>query len=197
MPHVLVVCTGNICRSPIAEGFLRAAFERRLGPQAPAVTSAGLVARDGNAAEPEAVRAAAEHGVDISDHAARRLTGRMMAEADLVICMTSGHRDRIVEALPDALARTFTLKELVFLLESLPDPAAHAPADRLSERVAAAHELREHSDRPVDEDIGDPLGLSIPAFRATAIELEGLCTRLADGLFPEREERRAAGHGGA
>ncbi|HEY3023853.1 MAG TPA: hypothetical protein VGK11_09480, partial [Actinomycetota bacterium] len=73
MAQVLLVCTGNICRSPMAEALLRSALERRLGGRTPSIGSAGTIARDGAPAMPEAVEAAAELGVDVSGHSARRL----------------------------------------------------------------------------------------------------------------------------
>ena len=75
MSEILVVCTGNICRSPMAEGFLRAALVERLGEAAPVVTSAGTAGWDGSGAMDESIRAAQERGVDIRAHLARRLHG--------------------------------------------------------------------------------------------------------------------------
>ena len=74
MTSILVICTGNICRSPISEGLLRNALQRRFGPAAPDVSSAGTSGLEGSGAMPESVQAAAELGVDISSHVARRLT---------------------------------------------------------------------------------------------------------------------------
>ena len=136
MTSILVVCTGNICRSPISEGLLRDALERRFGAAAPDVSSAGTSGLEGSGAMPESVRAAAELGVDISGHVARRLTATMAEEADLLLCMASEHRAVIAPA-PDLDDRAFTLKELVRLLETLPPPAAEAGAGSLPDRVAA------------------------------------------------------------
>ena len=71
MTMVLVVCTGNVCRSPITEGLLRAAFAERLGPDVLEVASAGTMGWTGSGAHPRSIRAASERGVDISDHRAR------------------------------------------------------------------------------------------------------------------------------
>ncbi|MFB3737719.1 MAG: low molecular weight phosphatase family protein [Candidatus Velamenicoccus archaeovorus] len=198
MPLVLAVCTGNICRSPIAEGFLRSAFDRRLGPDAPEVRSAGLIAQDGAPAEPGSVRAAGELGVDISAHAARRLTEATIREALLVLGMAAEHRSAVVAAVPEAAPRTFTLRELVALLEALAVRDLAAPAG-LAGRVAAAHALRraDPSLRPALDDVPDPLGLSLPAFRSTARELADLCSRLVDGLVGAPDQRTVAGGRGA
>ena len=182
MAFILVVCTGNVCRSPIAEGMLRAALEARLGDEAPMVASAGTAGWEGSGAMPESVAAAAEHGVDISGHAARRLEPEHVGAADLVIGMAAEHRDHVAHAMPEAVGRTFTLKELVRLIEALTpaDPAG----EPLSQRVRRADELRRggFDGNPHDEDVVDPLGLPLESYRAIAWELEAWCDRLADGL---------------
>ena len=68
MSEILVVCTGNVCRSPMAEGFLRAALDERLGEAAPVVSSAGTAGWDGSGAMEESIRSAEERGVDIRAH---------------------------------------------------------------------------------------------------------------------------------
>ncbi len=186
MASILVVCTGNVCRSPIAEGVLRAALEARLGERAPLVASAGTAGWEGSGAMPESVAAAEELGVDISGHTARRLRPEHVRAADLVLGMAAEHRDEVVDAMPEAAGRTFTLKELVPLLEALPsDPEAADPSsDGLPARVRQADELRRSGFEPnrFDEDVVDPLGLPIDGYRAIASELNGWCGRLVDGL---------------
>ena len=186
MAQVLLVCTGNICRSPMAEGLLRSALQRRLGDGAPRVASAGTIARDGARAMPEAVEAATDLGADISGHSARRLRPEHVREAGLIVAMAAEHQEDVVGLDPDAQARTFTLKELVRLLEtSHPRPLDAPRADGLpAGRVADAH--RRRADSPAsrrDEDVMDPLGLSLEGYRAVARELEDLCERLASGLY--------------
>ena len=195
MTGILVVCTGNVCRSPIAEGMLRAGLAGRLGDRATAVTSAGTAGWEGSAAMPESVAAAAERGVDISHHVARRLLSGHVREADLVLGMAGEHREDIVTSVPDAASRTFTLKELVRLLEALPpSPEASTPDARLAARVAEADGLRTSGFRgnEHDEDVVDPLGLPAESYRAIAWELEGWCERLVDGLFGREPARTAA-----
>jgi protein-tyrosine phosphatase len=153
MARILLVCTGNICRSPIAEGLLRSALHRR-GGHMPLVASAGTMAHDGWSATPEAVRAAAELGVDISSHAARKLRPEHVRGADLIMGMAGEHRDAVVDLVPDAAARAFTLKGLVARMDDAVD----------------------------DADVADPLGLPLDAYRAVARELAGLCERLASSL---------------
>ena len=137
MASILVVCTGNVCRSPIAEGLLGAELGRRFGTEAPTVTSAGTMGWEGSDAMPESVIAAAEREVDIRSHIASRLTAEMANDADLIVCMAQEHRLLTVALAPEAAPRTFTLKEVVRLLEALPKPTGS-----LQDRVEAADELR-------------------------------------------------------
>lgn len=90
MRRILFVCTGNTCRSPMAEGICRAvALQEGIELQA---LSAGVDAPEGTAATPFAVQAAAELGADISGHRSRQVTAGLCREADLVCAMTEGHR---------------------------------------------------------------------------------------------------------
>jgi protein-tyrosine phosphatase len=94
---ILVVCTGNICRSPMAEGLLRGALPRNLRERVE-VRSAGTYAMHGNAATPEAVTAAAHFGVDIASHRARLLNKEMILSADLILAMEHHHLKTIKSA---------------------------------------------------------------------------------------------------
>jgi low molecular weight protein-tyrosine phosphatase len=183
MTAVLVVCTGNVCRSPMAEGFLRAALERRFGHAAPAVSSAGTAGWEGSGAMDEAIDAAAERGVDISDHVARRLVSGMAADADLVLCMAAEHRDAIDANEPEAGPKTFTLKELTGLLEASADGRADEP-DVLPARVAAADVARRGgAGQPRDMDIADPLGSPLDIYRAVAWELDTWSERFVEAAY--------------
>ena len=185
MADLLVLCTGNICRSPMAEGLIRSALEIRFGADAPGVGSAGTQGWEGSGAQPESVRAAAEREIDIADHVARRLTRMQISGADLIVAMAGEHRDAVVDAEPSAAARTFTLKELVRLLDALPPAEPSADPDAFVSRVAAADALRRggFSGNPRDEDVADPLGLPLDTYRAIAWELDEWIRRLVDGLY--------------
>jgi protein-tyrosine phosphatase len=179
MSGILVVCTGNICRSPMAEGFLRAALGERLGEAAPVVTSAGTAGWDGSGAMIESIRSAQERGVDIRTHLARRLTEEMLDDADLILCMAADHREAIVGSRPDLDTKTFTIKELVRLMEASPTGGS------FDARVAAAAVARNGSGSPT-EDIRDPLGDPIDGYREVADELLDLSGRLAAALTEDR-----------
>ena len=184
MTSILVICTGNICRSPIAEGLLRDALQRRFAERAPEVSSAGTSGLEGSGAMPESVQAASELGVDISGHVARRLTSTTADTPDLLLCMAREHRDMLANG-SDRDVRVFTLKEIVRLVETLPAPASDAGPDNLPERIAAANAARRAGAVPPsrDDDIADPLGQPLEAYRAIAWELETWIDRLVDGLF--------------
>ena len=195
MTMVLVVCTGNVCRSPITEGLLRAAFAERLGPDVLEVASAGTMGWTGSGADPSSIRAAAERGVDISSHRAREVSDEDIARADLIVAMAPEHAGAFAG---ETSSRTFTLKELVRLLEALPE-VEDASLGRLSERIAEADRLRREGFEgdPMDEGIADPLGMPLDRFRAVAAELDAWCSRLADGLVGRTDERRATGSTGS
>jgi protein-tyrosine-phosphatase len=88
--NLLFVCTGNTCRSPLAEGIARAEITRR-GWKNVEVGSAGLSARDGDAATHEAVVVAEREGIDLRGHSSRRLTPEIARWADLILGMGPGH----------------------------------------------------------------------------------------------------------
>jgi protein-tyrosine phosphatase len=122
--RILMVCTGNTCRSPIAEVSLRAAIRSGLESSyarsdaaafADQVTvrSAGTLANDGSPMTVEAIAACARLGADGSGHRSRRLTASDIYEADLVLGMTREHRDAVIALEPHAARSAFTLAEFV------------------------------------------------------------------------------------
>src|SRR5689334_10256809 len=134
MATILLVCTGNICRSPMAQGLLRDQLARR-GIDQVHVESCGTAGWDGSPATPEAVAALGEQGIDISSHLARRLVRRLVDGTSLVLGMTTEHRDAVLRMAPDALDRTFTLKEFAYHLRESEAAPEGSPEKRLSAAV--------------------------------------------------------------
>lgn len=167
----------------MAEAVLRAALADR-GLREVRVASAGTGAGEGAAPVPDALQALAERGYDGSGHRARRLRPAMVEEADLVLAMAAEHRDEVVDLVPDALPKTFTLKEFVFLLERAGERLEGEPGGRVRAAARLAEERRRSGDGPVgDEDVADPLGLSLETYRATLWEVEDLVERMAERVF--------------
>ena len=120
---VLVVCTGNICRSPVAERLFRLALGPGVG-----VRSAGTCAMRDEPIAPGMASLLHSIGADSTGFAARQLTPALLREAGLVLTMTRAHRAAVVELLPQAVLRSFTLVEFARLLRSVPTPALRGAA---------------------------------------------------------------------
>lgn len=123
MRSVLFVCTGNLCRSPVAEYLLQERLSQ-LGEENIVVESAGTIAGDGNRAAQDAVETMAAFGIDMSGHRARRLTGEMIAAADLVIAMEKYHYNTIVSLSQEAAGNTVMMGKFLGGQEEMeiPDP---------------------------------------------------------------------------
>ena len=119
---ILVVCTGNICRSPMAAGLLqqRLAAEGLAGQYQ--VQSAGTWAVVGRPAAAYAQQVMAGRGIDISAHRARDIDAAMVAEADLILVMTEAHREALLAEFPEARTKTFLLSEMVDQRYDIADP---------------------------------------------------------------------------
>lgn len=178
--EILTVCTGNICRSPLAEQVLRAGLS---GIPRVSVGSAGVYALVGSPMTPEAAALSVEFGgLGSEHHLARDLAPALVDAAGLVFAMSREHRRSIVELRPRASRTTFTLREFARLAdgitdEELADVAAlplDAVAERLAEAVRAVAARRGLVDRPAspdDDDIVDPYRRGDAVYRESAAQL--------------------------
>jgi protein-tyrosine phosphatase len=172
---ILVLCTANTCRSPMAQALLA----RRLGGRgvAASVRSAGILG-DGAQPPPEAVLAMADHGLDTESHRSHQVAAIDLASADLVLAMAREHVRHAVVMLPDAWPRVFTLKELVRRGDAI---GARPAGEPLADWLSRAHGTRDRrsllGDCPED-DVADPFGGPPQAYADTSALLDWLVTRL-------------------
>lgn len=183
--EILTVCTGNICRSPLAEAVL----DQRLGDIGVRVSSAGVQGLRNAPMTPEAAQLAIGQGASaerVAAHRSRRLTPAMLAAPDLILAMTRGHRRDILALAPGRLRATFTVREFARLAEHLSDDdlVTVAAADvgdasaRLRSVIAHLAALRGAVVAPADardDDVIDPYLQSAAVYeRSTTQMMPGL-----------------------
>jgi len=171
VPGVLHVCTANRCRSAFAERLMRS-----LLPGDVPVTSAGTRARPGEPIWPEAATALERRGISALGFAAHPVEAALVRGADLVLTATRAHRDEVVAAWPVAARRTFTWRELAWLLEGLSphDVPAGTSAQRLAALpgLAARRHGRAQAPPPQWMDIDDPVDGPPGAVEVAADQIE-------------------------
>ncbi|MET8157025.1 hypothetical protein ABZT47_11670 [Sphaerisporangium sp. NPDC005289] len=173
--RILFVCTGNICRSPLAERLTRSA----LGPcPALEVASAGTHALAGEPMTGHAARVLAELGGDHAGFRARRLTAGMVEAADLVLAAAREHRAAAVAMCPAAAGRAFTIAEFGVLTGAVPAGAVdrHGDLGPRARALVAEARTRRGLVRVDQPDIGDPYGRSLRAYRAAGRLIAGALT---------------------
>lgn len=183
--RVLVVCTGNICRSPAAERLLAA----RLGDRVQ-VASAGVRAVVGSPMTSTMARLVTAAGADAHGFAARQLTADMVRESDLVLTMTRAHRAAVVELAPAAVRRTFALRELARLADaavaadaSSTGPWPSDPAGRVRALPARASQQRGRVPAAAqDDDIEDPYDRGDAAYQRAFGEIDDAVQRVVAAL---------------
>ena len=137
--NILVVCTGNICRSPMAEGMLKKRLPERMAGKV-VISSAGTHALHGNMAQPQAIAVMRASGIDISGHRARQLTGALVRSSDLILVMERLHL-RLVKVsamLSPAKVRMITAYEAKGKPYDVPDPMGQ-PVTAYEDSAAIIH----------------------------------------------------------
>jgi protein-tyrosine-phosphatase len=171
---VLFVCTGNICRSPVAEAIARRELARHPGA-ALRVSSAGSHALEGSPAASRMLLAASTRGIDLQRHYARELTRRRVRAAGLILCMAEEHRPLVLAYDRAAARRTFVLAAFARAASQW-EWLAKSPAELVD--LAA-----EHASRTLPgDDIEDPLGHLPEAYAACAERLDALVTPVMTAL---------------
>lgn len=160
MKKILFVCTGNTCRSSMAEGIFNWTIEKWGLLDRYSASSAGLSAFDGDCANEKSIKILKEnYGIDIGKHKAKRVSENHIKEAYLILTMTSEHKDALMYMYPFAKDKTFTLKEYV------------------KDDIATGGMCRDFS-----LDIGDPYGMSLEVYKSCAMviieEIEKLVKKL-------------------
>src|SRR5256886_16846672 len=141
MRTILFVCTGNVCRSPMAEGLFRNAVKGRGDFR---VLSAGVGAIEGQPPSAYAVQALRELGIDISQQRSRMLTADVVNEADYIFGMTHGHVDAVNLLYPHATEKTFLLREF--------DETLDVFEKDISDPIGGSYEIYRSEERRVGEE---------------------------------------------
>lgn len=122
MPAVLVVCTGNLCRSPMAMALLQARLARDEARRDWRVRSAGVWAAEGRPASAYAIEEMAQRRIDLRAHRSRSVTRKLMAEANLVLAATRGHVEALRTAFPECADKVYLLSEMIGKEYDIYDP---------------------------------------------------------------------------
>lgn len=186
---LLTICTGNICRSPLAEVALADALN---GLDEVRVSSAGSRALDGERMPVEARDLGERHGLDLPEHAATRLNRDLVAEARLILALAREHRSAAIALHPRASRYAFTLREFGRITRSIAprDLAARlegidAQTDRLDAAVALAASRRGQVPRPADpadDDVVDPFRRGPDVYERCGRDLFPAAEAVADYL---------------
>jgi protein-tyrosine phosphatase len=185
--RVLFVCTGNICRSAIAEQVFRA----RYGSDSVVFASAGTGALVGAAMPEQAADISRRLGGRPESHSGQQLSREFVEAADLVIALTREHRSDIVRILPRSARYTFTLREFARLIESLESDGGAQPllrvdgihlADALRSAIPLLAGQRGYAavpQAPVDDDVIDPYRRSQDIYDLAAAQISDAIDRIS------------------
>lgn len=181
MPTLLFVCTGNLCRSPMAAAFADSLLKTR--SDAVTVMSAGLL-RAGEPATAETVKVMQRRGLDVRTHRSRGLADALMPAPDLVIAMTRQHARAVVDLVPELFRRTFTLKDLVARAAIQGRRLPGESLDTYLARVNGERRFGALVGMNSADDVADPIGRDLRTYERCAAEVEAAVTTMVDLLWP-------------
>ncbi len=188
--HVLFVCTGNICRSPIAERLTVAFAETEQEALGGVMTasSAGTAAVVGHPMEPSAQLVLTGLGGSADGFTARQLVVEDIAPADLVLTMTRRHRAAVLQLAPRMMSRTFTLREAASLLPAVDtgslasEPDLESRGRQLTGAMAQLRAGRIAQQGRQGDDILDPIGGDLQKFQRVGDAIAGTLVPLLGAL---------------
>jgi len=189
MTKILFVCTGNTCRSPMAEALLRSkARERGLSVE---IRSAGVSTIDGLPVSPNAVQALRQRDIEHKG-ISHRLTMDAVEWADLILTMTTSHKRSLLHLYPGAVDKAYTLKEYTNLTDSVLQDIEELEQlyselqlkQALGQQLADAERIRllELERRIPGFDISDPFGGELTVYTSCATEIEQALQVLVEKL---------------
>jgi len=172
---IVVLCTANVCRSPMAAALLARQLAA-LGVTVP-VRSAGMIS-SGDPPHPEVISVMASYGIQIISHRSRIACAADLASASLVLAMARDNLRHAAITEPGAWPRAFTLKELVRRGEQIGPRPPGEPLSRWLLRVHTGRERTSLLGDSLDDDVADPAGGPLRAYADTAGLLDNLVKRL-------------------
>ncbi len=185
---ILMVCTGNVCRSPLLERLVQKAADERFGPGALPVRSAGTLGLAGEPMDARAAAALRAMGGSPEGFVARRLTEPMVSSAALVLTATREHRAQVSRLHPRAMKRTFTFRELAHILSFLGEdqlPTTQDPVERAAALAVLAtnHRGLRRPSSMDDLDIVDPFRREDAVYDRMSTQIGGSAPGVLRGLL--------------
>lgn len=182
--RILLVCTANICRSPMAEALLRSRLAQR--QVAVTVSSAGFLAA-GNPADRNVLWAMSRVGLDLSGHSSALAQAAVKENPDLILTMAREHLRSLSRIDAELLHRAFTLKEFVTLGDVEGQRRPNEPMGEYVTRLGRNRGAGSVFAPGSELDVEDPIGRRRTAFARCAEELQDLVARTSDLLYPIAE----------